>query len=341
MRRPGRRLLPQGNVPWGVFFVSLSIAVVVTGTAPAPVQPVGLVALYVIPGDRGEEAWVGTFGAQGGPPESKPVRLGPMGLVAQTNALVTRRRTWQATLGGMVLWGAAGRIVGRMKVPEGMTMLSLGWSGGSLYGMESSLRGGPLALVRFDGYHDRRVGQVPAGIASLWPSANAGPKVSVIEENDVTWYGHDGTEASKTLHHVAASFWVGYRGNQGLVAYSQGPRRFGWAWLNFRSIQRITTMDPKRAVLGVIDASPLWGFGVFGVVPWDHQHFEFDRVRRWPGSMPTTITLVENGGPWSLILGGAGQGYWFDADGGHFGARFRLQLPTRAIIRQLGMAIRP
>ncbi len=329
---------PQGKLPWGLFFLSLSLIVVGAGTPSTGVsRPSGLVALYGQPQAHAENAFVAQFGVRGGRPIRVPLALGRLGLVGQINALVSRGSSWQATVGTKVVWGQNHRIVGQMKVPDGATVTSLGWSGSSLFGIQADVTGGRLKLMRFGSDHrDYRVGSVPAGIATIWQGRD-GPYVSVIDPNLVVWYGDDGAKTSKVLSGVAASFWMGYRGNQGLVAYSQGQSRFGWAWLSLDRIRRITTTNPRRAVLGVTDSSKIWGFGAFGVVPLEHDRFDFQRISAWPGPMPTTLSVVQNQGRWCLFLGGAGQGYWFDTATGRFGPSFRLGLPTGTVIRQIAL----
>lgn len=319
----------------GICLAALSILVMGAHLSPARLPGFrGLVVLYAMPKGLNEEAFIARFAARGGLSLTHPVALGALGLIGQVKPLVAEGMTWQATIGRQVLWGQGADVKVYMDVESQMTMLSLGWSGKSLYGALAALNGGETLIGRVSAKGFDRQATVPSGIAALW-SSSRGPQISVIQPNRILCYGPR-FRSQGVVSGVQASFWMGARGDSSLVAYSQGRRRFGWAQVSAGHVLRQTTSDPRRALLGISDTNHPWGFGALGVVPWRGRSFDGQRLKPWPVAMPATISVAGNSqSPWIIFLAGMAQGLWFNTRTGRFGPGFHIEVPKGAVIRQV------
>lgn len=319
----------------GISLAALSILVVGAQVSPGRLAGIRrLVVLYAMPKGLDEEAFVALFAARGGRSLAHPRALGTLGLIGQIKPLVAEGTTWQATIGKQVLWGQGAHVHVYMDVPSEMTMLSLGWSGKSLYGALADLSGGKTLIGRVSAHGFERQATVPSGIAALW-SSSGGLRISVVQPDRILCYGPQ-FRSGGVVSGVQASFWMGARGDSSLIAYSQGKWRFGWVQVSPGHVLRHTTNDPRRALLGFSDTNHPWGFGAFGVVPWQSRSLDAHRLRHWPVAMPATISVAGNSqSPWIIFLAGMAQGLWFNTRTGRFGPGFHIDLPKGAIIRQV------
>ncbi len=334
----------RGHIPRSLLVSGLTIAVAggrlasVTGE----VRPAGIAALYAVPRGTTETARVALYPAGGSRPMAT-VGLGPLGLVGQLGTMASRGMTWQATTGWRVVWGRAGRILRITRAPRGRTWISVAWANRVLYGVSASWSGRSVRIERWsddvdgDGRAREEIGSVslvrsvPAGIVQVW-SSRSGAVATVIQPGHLAWYPLSHRAEIRRVAGVEASFWFGFPGFRRAAAFSTRAGTLGMIWVG-RRIHRVVFANPSRAILGMTDAQRVWGISTVGMVPLENGRFAFPARVPWPGPMPTTIALAESPGSWCLVLGGPGQGYWFDTRGGWFGPPFRLRLPAGAVIR--------
>lgn len=343
MRSPDKLAGFRKRVLWGSFFLGLSGFVVGANTAvdSGGVRPEGLAVLYAVPSSYGEQAYLQTYSATGRSGPAPAINLGSLGLIGETSALVSRGLTWQATIGDQIDFGERHRLIARLAVASREPVLSLAWANSTLYALRQPVRGGPVWVEAVGS--DRRlhgVRHLPSGLVSIWGST-VGPMATIIEPHSVSVTALAGGFRITTLRGVDAAFWIGFTRGWAVIPYSQGLRQFGIAWLGAGVTPRRTRFaSASSAIVGVTNSSPLWGFGQAGVVPLHLGTFDRVQTRRWPGPMPTTITLTSGVGPWCLFFGGSGQGYWFNTRDGQFGSAFRIRVPAGAVIRQVAALTR-
>lgn len=259
------------------------------------------------------------------------IRVGPLGLVQETQVAGAGQDGWEWVTVGSAVYGIHGGRVGqKISAPAGYDVLSVADFGNGLDGVAETVNGSKVVVYHWDGKRwVAATSPLPVGITTL--AAGSGQSVwALIAQPDRAWLqqvspGHSRL-ATPALQPQGT---VGFFNGSPIVPYASGTSAFGY-WS--RGSHRFASV--YDAAIAVTDTTPLWGIGVKGMIPFRHGQFVSADVIKWPSRQVTAPQSLGQGNrAWIAILDGFSQGRWFDVDTGQFGPAFQIKTPWWAVVR--------
>lgn len=258
------------------------------------------------------------------------IRVGPLGLVQQTEVAASGPRGWQwVTLGSTVAGIEDGRVRLKHPAPKGRQILSITDFRAQLDVVVESADGGGIGIDQWQGSTwVPLLRDLPVGITTLLQGAD-GSLWAMVAQPDRAWLKElSGGSTRVWTPAIEPQGTAGFDGNQPLVPYARGSNRFGYWDGQLHAFSSV-----YQAALSVTDTAPLWGIGVRGMIPYVNHQFKNAKAVRWPGPEATTTVVVGEGGPWIAVLDGFSQGNWFNVQTGRFGPAFQIKTPWWAVVR--------
>lgn len=296
-----------------------------------------LYLIYALPNtNRGETLWERSYTASGHP-VSGPVRLGRLGLIAQSQIATGTSHGIAVTTGHRVV-SIQNRLMRRIvTVPPGQTVLSIRFVQNRLYAVVENVTNNRVTVDRVSRGHSLHTvwAGLPLGITSIWVGPHQYPFVSIMRPFSALIEQIAPIKRSYPwLSQVAPQGTVGFSRSSPIVPFSEGRNGFGVKKIGRISTQTIRFSSVYQAAIEVTDTQPLWGLSPTGMVPYSvsRSRFLWSRLKSWPRPLKTTATMAGRG-PWIVILDGPSQGFWFNVVSGHFGPSFQIKAPWRAVVR--------
>ncbi len=310
---------------------------IVTGSVwvlrPRPEKPQLLPTLWIFYARATglHETLYGRHYSARGRPLGKPLRIGALGLIQQIQGAASGLGRWEwVTTGHFVVGLTRGRVSIRRRAPARRQILSVAEFERKLYSVVegSNQRQVSVAQWTANGWHVIR-SNLPIGITTLvqgpqstvWVLTAQPDRAYVTEvQGGNQRYKTPPLEPQGTM-----GFWQG----EPVIPFVRGSGTFGfWDGLDHRF------PSVYRAAVSVTDTAPLWGLGVYGMIPFSDGRFNLQRTVPWPSHMPTTPEPLSSGtSPWVAVFSGFSQGIWFNVNAGRFGPSFQIKTPWWAVVR--------
>lgn len=296
--------------------------------------------IYATPSSSGAETlWARSYNAHGKPSGSS-VRLGALGLVAQTQIATfdPKRHGLLVTLGSKicVVTGSRSRLF--ITVPKPWQVLSIHWIQGALYAVVERPGQSHGSIWTLQSHKWQVVdSELASGIVTLMAGPLGHPTAWVVDPHHADTVVLD---ASRQWRYPAfrggsPGGTVAFQKTAEVVPYAEGAKGFGqWVgYPNRLAIHKKIFPSARQAVIAVASGDRLWGMGALGMIPYRGLHPLFTHIHRWPIVMQTTLVRVGSGKPWLVVLDGPSEGLWFNTRTGQFGPRFTIILPFGDIAR--------
>lgn len=332
-------------LPGGIFLALVARFMITSRWSTSSVNPQGFTILYTTASASGTETLWATSRSAQGVGHAKPIRLGALGLVAQTQIA-----TWDSashrllvTLGSSIRSVSVSRSQLYAAVPPPWTVLSIRWLGGVLYAVAERPGQSHASVWMFQGQGWHVVtSRIAEGIVTLLPGPNGLPTAFVADPHHaytVLLQSHRNW-AYPVFDQGSPQGTVAFSGTTELIPYAEGAQGFGqWTgYLGHHSGHRLRFAGAAHAVIEVVAGDRIWGIGAYGMVPYQGFTPRLSQMVRWPMPMQTTLVPVGSGRPWLVVLDGPSQGVWFNTQTGQFGPHFTDILPARDVVR--GIAVR-
>ncbi len=330
-------------VPGGIF-VAIIAAIGFVGIFHPVQRPGTLMVIYAsASSEGGETLWAAPYYADGRR-EGAPVRLGPLGLVAQTqiDTFDPKQQVLLITLGSAIraVTGSGSQLFAR--VPDPWTALSIRWISGVLYAVVERPGQSHGSVWKFQAGTWRVVdNRLPEGIVTLVKGPKNLPTAWVAGPHHASTYvlESSGRWRYPEFRGGSPGGTVAFFHHAELVPYAKGAREFG-QWIGFPNLsgmRRVIFPKASQAALGIVEGDRLWGIGALGMIPYQGLSPRLTDIRRWPMAIETTLVPVGSGAPWLVILDGPSQGIWFDTRTGQFGPPFTIILPAGDVVRAVAV----
>ena len=297
-----------------------------------------IVACYVLPHGTQGQMTCRQYNAHGRPVGAAQ-SLGPLGLVAEAQVAGSWPGGFVVTTGRLIETVVNYHTREWVRVPRGWTILSVRRIHGRLWFVAENLHHQQLRAGKAltAGHWSWARQPIPLGITTLVRTANDLPAVAVMTPTSAQVIYLEGQKNLPPLVNVAPQGSVGFWSGAALVPYAKGSSSFGVAKLTTHGIMRQRAPSVYRAVIEISDTNPPWGVTVRGMVPIQKGQGVFSHLVPWPHPMPGTMTIVGSGHPWILVVDGNSQGVWFNTQTGHYGPRFQINTPWRAVVRAIAL----
>ena len=171
-------------LPGGIFVALVAGFIITGGVSSSTVSPKGLTILYATPSAAGMETlWASTVSVTG-VAEEKPIRLGPLGLVAETQIATWDSQSHRVlvTLGASIrsVFGTKSQVFA--VVPSPWTVLSIRWLKGELYAVAERPGQSHASVWTFRSQGWRVVtSRLPEGIVTLLPGPEGIPTAFIAD----------------------------------------------------------------------------------------------------------------------------------------------------------------
>ena len=326
-------------------FLLLCLILTIAGCGSVSVQPQSLFVFYATPGSKGAEwLWARHYSAAGNPEEG-PIKLGRLGLVAQTQ-IVTSGPSHQilVTLGHhIVAITRSQQVRPYAQLPAPYDALSIRWLSSALYAVVQTPSASHAQVWRFEKNRWQKVRRsLPQGIVTLVVGPMGMPSAFVVDPHRAYIIGLTAHGPSYPIFSGGApAGTVGFARGTAIIPYASGQRGFGqWiAHQNARHSMRYSFSGVRRAVLAILPGWPLWGLTVQGLVSYRGTRPQWSKMLPWPSPREATMVVVgQRGTPWLVILDGPSQGIWFNQRTGRFGPSFAIVVPDPAVVRAVALS---